>query len=260
MLFSLYLLCYPYSLLQQLFAAAELSSPLCSVFESPARLSTMSATLRKRCLEPEALPDFTDLRESKRFNGICEETDLFLHLPLIEKTPAENEEVNEECASSEDFVTGVMRSLEEEISATCSTFYAPISGDNNSSAYDICSVHEGQTLISDSDIDLCYLLEASDDELGIPSSPILDSKNEFCQPPKETFTAEGLSATPDLKCQGENWDFVDEFQNYQHFALLENAWDANHVQDYTNKDFSGQEMLFEGDFPAAWTLETAGYM
>jgi len=215
----------------------------------------MSDTLRKRCREPEALPDSTDVPESKRFNGIGDETDLFRHLPLLDKTLAENEE----CASSEDFVIGVMRSLEEEISATCSTFYAPISGDN-SSAYDICSVHESQTLVSGSDIDLCYLLEASDDELGIPSSPVLDSKDKFCQPSKETSPAEGLSETTDLKCQGENWDFVDEFQNYQQFALFEDAWDVNHVQDYMNQDFISQDMLFEGEFSAAWTLETAGCM
>jgi len=219
----------------------------------------MPATLRKRCLEPEGLPDSTDVRESKRFNGMGEEMDLFRHLPLLDKTRAENEIVNEECASIQEFVIGVMRSREEEISETFSTFYASISLDNSSSN-DIYSVHEEQTLVSDSDIDLCYLLEASDDELGIPSTPILDSKNEFCQPPKETFIAEGFSETADLKWQGENWDFVDEFHNYQQFDLFEDAWDANHVQDYMNKDFISQEVLFGGAFSAAWTLETTGSM
>jgi len=219
----------------------------------------MPATLRKRCLEPEALPDSTDVRESKRFNGMGEEMDLFRHLPLLDKTRAENEIANEECASIQEFVIGVMRSPEEEISETCSTFDASISLDNSSSN-DICSVHEGQTLVLDSYIDLCYLLEASDDELGIPSSPVLDSQDEFCQPAKETCTAEGFSETADLKWQGENWDFVDEFHNYQQFDLFEDAWDANQVQDYMNKDFISQEVLFEGAFSAGWTLETTGSM
>lgn len=220
----------------------------------------MSATLRKRCREPEALPDTSDVRESKRsFNGIGEETDLFRHLPLLDKTVAENQEVNEECASRKDYVVGVMRSMEEEISATFSTFCEPISGDNSSS-YDIYSVHEGEALVSDSGIDLCYLLDASDDELGIPSYPVLDSKDEVSEPSEETFTTEGLSETPNLKWQGENWDFVDEFPNYQQFDLLEDSWDANHAQDCMNKDLLSQNMLFEGDFSAAWALETTGCM
>lgn len=206
----------------------------------------MSDTLRKRGREPEALPDCTDVRAPKRFDGTGEETELFRHLLLLDKTVAENEE----CASSEDFVIGigVTRSLEEEMSR------------DNSPAYDICSVHEGQTLVSDSDIDLCYLLEASDDELGIPSSPVLDSKAEFCQSPEEIFSGEGLSETPDLKCQGENWDFEEEFQNYQQFGMLEDAWDSNQVQDYMNKDFISQDLLFEGDYSAPWTVETVGCM
>jgi hypothetical protein len=104
-----------------------------------------------------------------------------------------------------------MRSLEEEISATCSTFYAPNSEDNLS-ASDISS---SQSLISDLGIDLCYLLEALDDDLGIPSSPILDLKDQVCQSPKESLSAEGFLEKSDLKCLSENWHFKDEFENYQ---------------------------------------------
>lgn len=213
----------------------------------------MSETLRKRGREPEALPDSSEVRESKRFKS--EETDLFGHVPLLDNTLAEEEER----VSTVNFVSGVMRSLEEEISATCPTFCTPISEDN-SSALDISSCHEGPILFSDSDIDLRYLLEASDDELGIPSSPVLDSMDEFCQSPKETLTTEGVSESPDLKCQGENWDFGDEFENYEQFALFEDAWDANQFGDYMNRDFVSQDMFFDGNFSGAWTLEMAGYI
>jgi len=208
----------------------------------------MSDALRKRSREPEAQLDSIDVRESKRFNG--EETDLFPLLPLLEKTVAPEEE--EECAYGEDFVSDVMRSLEEEISATCSNLYTPISGDN-SSALGIYSGHENHLHIgfSDSDIDLGYLLEASDDELGLPSSPVVEDKDEFCESPKETMTVEGLPENLDIKCQGEIWDF-EEFENYQQFALFEDVWDGSQVQqDYMNRDFISQDMFLDGDLSAA---------
>lgn len=210
----------------------------------------MSNTLRKRGREPEVLLDSNEAREFKRFNG--EETDLFRHFPLIDKTLAE-----EQAACCEDVVCGVMRSLEEEISATCSTFYAPISADN-SSASNISRGYESQTLVSD--IDLCYLLEASDDDLGIPSGPVLDFKDAVCQFPKETLSAEGLSENPHQKFQGENWDFKNEFENYQQFAVYEDSWAASELQDYMNRDFVSHDVLLDGDFSAAWTFDTAGWM
>jgi len=212
----------------------------------------MSNTLRKRGRETEVLLDSNEVREFKRFNG--EETDLFRHLPLPDNILAE-----EQAVCSEDVVCGVMRSLEEEISATCSTFYAPISADN-SSASDISHGYDSQTLVSNSDIDLCYLLEASDDDLGIPSGPVLDFKDEICQFPKETLSAEGLCENPDLKFQGENWDFKNEFENYQLFALYEDSCHASELQDYINSDFVSEGMFLDGDFSPAWTLETSGWM
>lgn len=208
----------------------------------------MSDTLRKRGREPEVLLDSIEVRDSKRFNG--EETDLFRPLPLLDKTLPE-----EKAACNEDIANGIMRSVEEEISA--STFYGPIAVDN-SSASDIFGGYEGQSLVSDSGIDLCYLLEASDDDLGIPSGPVLDFKDEVSQFPKETLSAEGLSKNPDLKCQGEDWDFENEFENHQKFELFEDSWDARETQDYMNRDFVSQDMYFDDDFSAAWTSETAG--
>lgn len=222
------------------------------MFESQGRLSLiMSETLRKRGREEGPLPDSTDVQEPKRFNG--EETDWFCHLLQLDKSLTQEQEF----APGEDFVSGVMRSLEEEISATCSSFYTPNSGDNLP-ASDISS---SETLISDSGIDLCYLLKASDDDLGIPSSPVLDSKDQVCQTAsKETLSTEGILENSDLKCLGENWQLKDESESYQQFALYEDPCDASQIQDYMNRDFISQDVFFDGDFSAAWPFETARCM
>jgi len=200
----------------------------------------MSQTLRKRGRDTEALPVSTDVRGVKRFHG--EETD---------KTLSQEEE---ECVASEEVVSEVMKSLEEEIDTICFTSYPSNSGDTSTSS-DISSSQEGETQASDSGDDLFYLLEASDDELGIPLSPVLDLKNEVCQSPK--VTSEGLLENPDFKSLGEIWDFEDDFENFQQFALYEDPCEASELQDYMNRDFVSQDMFSDGDFSAAWTLETA---
>jgi len=200
----------------------------------------MSQTLRKRGRDTEALPVSTDVRGVKRFHG--EETD---------KTLSQEEE---ECVASEEVISEVMKSLEEEIDTICFTSYPSNSGDTSTSS-DISSSQEGETQASDSGDDLFYLLEASDDELGIPLSPVLDLKNEVCQYPK--VTSEGLLENPDFKSLGEIWDFEDDFENFQQFALYEDPCEASELQDYMNRDFVSQDMFSDGDFSAAWTLETA---
>jgi len=200
----------------------------------------MSQTLRKRGRDTEALPVSTDVRGVKRFHG--EETD---------KTLSQEEE---ECVASEEVVSEVMKSLEEEIDTICFTSYPSNSGDTSTSS-DISSSQEGETQASDSGDDLFYLLEASDDELGIPLSPVLDLKNKVCQSPK--VTSEGLLENPDFKSLGEIWDFDDDFENFQQFALYEDPCEASELQDYMNRDFVSQDMFSDGDFSAAWTLETA---
>jgi hypothetical protein len=214
----------------------------------------MSDTLGKRGRESESQPDSIYVREPKRFHG--EETDRFLHLLQLDPTLAADEQ-EEECAPSEELVDGVMKILEEEIAATCSTSYRSNSGDK-SALPDISGSHESRTVDADSGIDLCYLLEASDDDLGILPSPVLDLKEEACLSPKEPF--EGLWETSDLKSLGENWHFEDDFENFQQFALYENSWNASQLQDYWNRDFVSQGMLFEEDFSETWRLETAGGM
>lgn len=206
---------------------------------------------RKRGGELEAPPNSTEVRESKRFKG--EETDLSSEFSQLDRFTLAEEEA---AASSEDLVSGVMRTLEEDISATCSTLYSLIPVDN-SWAFDISCGCEGQTLVSDSGIDLSYLLEASDDDLGIPSGPVLDLKDdEVCQFLWETSPAQGLSENPGLNYVSQNWSFEDEVENDHRCVLYEYTWDYSQVVDYMNRDSINQGMFFEEDFSAAWILET----
>lgn len=176
----------------------------------------MTGTFRKRRSECEVL---SDVQEPKRFHA--KETEaLFLHLLQLEKFLADEEELDES-AYSEEMVNRVMRSLEEEIiSTTYSTSHTSSNNKDSSKALDISNCHGGKTLASDSGIDLCHLLEASDDELGIPPSSVVDLKDKVCQSLKET--SEGLSESPDFKSFGENWHFQKHFENYQQFQVYEN--------------------------------------
>lgn len=206
----------------------------------------MSESLGKRGRGPEALLDTIDFGEPKRFHR--EETDRFLQLLQLEKTLSDDDE--EECAPSEDLVKGVMRSLEEEIAATGSTSSQTSSSGDKLAAADISSGHEGETRHSDLRIDLFYLMDASDNELGIPRSPVLDLKG----------AEDGFLESTDLKSLDENWQFEEEFENHEQFAnfsVYEDAWDASQLQDYMNRDVSSQGMLFDVDFSTAGRLETA---
>jgi hypothetical protein len=187
------------------------------VFESPGYLSIMPQTLRKRGREPKSLADSNDVQKPKRFPG--EQTDRFLDLLQLDQSLAEEEE---EYAPSEELVSGVMRSLEEEIASTCSTSYLPSNSGDTSAASDTCRDHEGQSLDSDAGGDLSFLLSASDYELGIPPNTTLDLKDEVCLSREDT--SEGLSENPDLKYLSENWHFEDDFEIYQQFAIYEDAW------------------------------------
>jgi len=41
---------------------------------------------------------------------------------------------------------------------------------------------------------------------------------------------------------------------------MKDAWDASELQDYMNRDFVSQGMLFDGDFSTTWKLETTRSM
>lgn len=196
----------------------------------------MCQTLGKREREAESLQDSIDVGARKRFHD--KETDGFLS--QLDKTLVEEEE--EECAPSEEAVKGIMRILEEEIG----TSYRPSNSEENSAASYIFSGHETQTLGSDRGIDLSYLLELSDDELGIP---VLDLNHEICPTPNEA--TEDLSKNTYLKSLAENWHFDDKFDNCHQFTLYEDTWDGSQLEDYINGDFVGQNMLFDWDFSVA---------
>lgn len=126
---------------------------------------------------------------------------------------------------------------------------------DNSAASDISIGHAGQTLALGSGFDLCYLVEASEDDLGIPPIPYLNCKDEFCQFPKKT--SEGLWEIPDLQYLGENWPFEGDFENYQHVAAYENVWYAS--QHYI-RNLTCPAMLFDADLPAPCRLESGSGM
>ena len=84
-------------------------------------------------------------------------------------------------------------------------------------ASDSFCVQERKTLDLDLRFDLFYLIEASDDDLGIPSSSIVNLEQEVFLSLKET--SKGLSKFLYLKSLGENWHLDDIFDNYQQFQL-----------------------------------------
>lgn len=229
----------------------------------------MSQELKKRGREPEALPASTHIREAKRFYG--EEKDLFCSVLVLDKILSQEEE---EYAPSEEVVNGIMKTLEEEIGMTCFTFNPSSNSGNNSLSSDISSSQEGGTLASDehgtkstfdissgasaSGAEMFYLLDASDDELGIPPNPVLDFKGEIRQSPQETF--DGLPESPALKSLSETWHFEDDFEIHQQFQLYEDAYEASELQYYMNRYFVSQDMSFDGDFSAASNLETTGFL
>lgn len=213
----------------------------------------MSETLRKRGREPQALGDSIDAAHPKRF--CSEETDRFLHLLQLDKTLSEDDD--DDCAPSEELVNEVMKSLEEEISATSSTSHH-ISNSGDNLATDNASRDDpDRTQDSDLGDDICYPWHASQGEPGIPPNPILDLNHEICQSPNRTM--DGLLESMDVKSIPENWHLEDDFESYQQFALYEDAWmPASQLQDCIDRDFVSQGMLFDGDISAGWKLETVG--
>jgi len=216
------------------------------VSETSGRISKMTQTIQKRGRDQEALSDSIDIQEPKHLH--IEKTEQFLHLLQFDKTLADEEE---EYAPSEELVNGVVRGLEEELGVTS---YSSSNFGDNSAGTNISNGHSWKTLAPDSTIDLCYLLEASDDELGIP---VLNWKDEVCQSPK-LETSEGFWSSSDLKSLGETWHLEDDFYIDQQFLVYEGSWDAS--QDYINGDFANQGLLFDVDFSASWKLETADGM
>ncbi|KAH9312566.1 hypothetical protein KI387_027601, partial [Taxus chinensis] len=200
----------------------------------------MSAMLKKRSREDEPL-----LNSSKRFHGETQQQSLHFFEDIVFVDEIQQEEA----------ISGVIRSLGEEIGvSSCSTFYRDFSeiSSDGSVASDMISAF-GTT---DGVIDLDYLLGASDDDLGIPPSPIatVDGQAEETSSLKEKGCDSSLDFAQSAEIKGftENWQFEDIFLDYSQFAVYEDT-----VSDVVNL-----EAFFDGDYSASssWDLETACVM
>ncbi|GLJ09410.1 hypothetical protein SUGI_0108930 [Cryptomeria japonica] len=123
----------------------------------------MSQTERfKRGREEEEEEEENEFCE-KRFRFLTAEGEELLHLL---------EDVESCGEKNEDLVNGVMKILEEEIGVGLNADVSSVSCSEGS------EVESGGNCSPQSRIDLGYLLEASDDELGIP--PTVDSSSDEC--------------------------------------------------------------------------------
>ncbi|GLJ07829.1 hypothetical protein SUGI_0074960 [Cryptomeria japonica] len=185
----------------------------------------MSGQLKKRSREEEFLPD-----SPKRFH--CEAELQILDL-LEDKIQQE-----EKYKPSEEMVNGVMRSLEKEIGVKiCSGLTK-----NDSVASDLTSRYE----IEGGDcgkIDLDYLLAASDDELGIPPSPLRISEEKQYH---STLLSSDFKENLEPKGFVDNWNFNDDWVDSKQFSEFVDplAWDA-----------LTPGPSIEGNFSVPWRLE-----
>lgn len=148
------------------------------------------------------------------------------------------DETDTACPSSQD-LDSVLRSLEEEILVAS---HSPATK-NPAPIVDLTS-YSGDSLP-----DLGYLLEASDDELGLP--PSINSGTELQQ--EETELVRVLSESSGI---GEFWGFEAQFPNYDSFDL-ETAENSEFVA-YDNGLFAHSDVYFDSsDFSDfSWHSET----
>ncbi|CAL0300284.1 unnamed protein product [Lupinus luteus] len=137
--------------------------------------------------------------------------------------------------STED-LDSIMKSLQDEISASPSP--APINVTSNSG--------ESQPHIG-------YLLEASDDELGIPppgDSSVKDGKKE---------DAELFRVSSDSSGFGELWQFEDHVTRYDSFDMGNGFGYMNNNTDYVAFDglFDHSDLYYDSaEFSESWRHET----
>jgi len=206
----------------------------------------MSGLLKKRGREDEALQDFS----VKRFHGESEQNVLDI-LEEIENEGTFQEE--EHCLASEEALNGVMKSLEAEIGLTvCTTSYEGFGDEYVAPDTTSRQDTEGRDC---GEIDLDYLLGASDDELGIPASPLQNLENEAIS---SLSSKEDLGLPLDLteitelnKGYADNWRFEDDLVDYGQFGMFE---------DLAPFDALSQAVVPEGDYSPQWRLESAGVM
>eukprot|EP00252_Welwitschia_mirabilis_P014003 TRINITY_DN31006_c0_g1_i1.p1 TRINITY_DN31006_c0_g1~~TRINITY_DN31006_c0_g1_i1.p1 ORF type:complete len:194 (-),score=38.23 TRINITY_DN31006_c0_g1_i1:294-875(-) len=187
---------------------------------------------RNRDAEPDAEPRETKLKQEQ-----SSAADEFLH--LLDN----DDEIN----ASEEDVSGVMRSLEQEI---CSTSSGSVPEEGlGSEILGSGSETENQGKGWSSGVDLGYLLEASDDELGIGPAPKEEDLDIPVSVAQETAILSGDAApsveNQTLKNIAENWSLEDEVWNYnEHVGVFgDTPWDLGPV--------GGQSLPFDGDLSAS---------
>ncbi|KAH9312556.1 hypothetical protein KI387_027591, partial [Taxus chinensis] len=181
----------------------------------------MSVLLQKRSREDETLLD-----SAKRFHGNTEEQFryLFQEFESADELPQE-----EKCGPSEEVVSRVMRSLEEEIGLTsCSKSHERSGGSfglkiNDSAASDMTSRCEIQSP-DYGEIDLDFLFGASDDELGIPTSTLQNIENQTL--PSSLPEDEGFHISLDLSQNAEQKGFVDNWLSEEDFVDYSMQFDS----------------------------------
>ncbi|XP_057828603.2 uncharacterized protein LOC131039784 [Cryptomeria japonica] len=184
----------------------------------------MSELLKKRSREEEVLQN-----SPKRFQGRNEQQYLQTseNIQFVEKIKGEEQ-------------LAITSFVEEE------TGVFLFSGDDMTSR---CENKE-----SENGIDLSYLLEASDDELGLPASPVANIDNQnvcaAASSDKQGFgTCSDSAENAEQKDFLENWHFEDDFVDYAQFAVFDDA--AASAWDVVNL-----EAFIDGDYSTSWELET----
>lgn len=187
-----------------------------------------------------------DLSEAKRFNGLTAQGEELLH--LLEDMDPNDEKCLED---SEELVNGVIRSLEEEIGVQPSCSHDRLN--ENIQLEDLLFVESANSL--DTNVELGYLLEASDDELGIPPTLIgapedQSSSDESCADILDS------SAVQNEWNDDQLWPFEDEVSGYD---MLEFGYcDMSRFNEVEGRDFAVNNgmMLFEhSDVDQPWRQE-----
>lgn len=183
-----------------------------------------------------------DVLESKRFNGLTAQGEELLHL-LEDMEPCDEKNLED----SEELVNGVIRSLEEEIGVQPTCSHSRLSEDIQ--LEDLLFAESANSL--DTNIELGYLLEASDDELGIPPTLLIgvpenqSSSDESCADILDSPAVENKYYDEQL------WQFEDEVPGYN---MLEFGYCCNDVE---GRDFAvNNGMQFEqSDVDQSWRQE-----
>jgi len=191
--------------------------------------------------------------DAKRFNGLINgltaQGEELLHL-LEDTDPCDEKSLED----SEELVNGVIRSLEEEIGVQSSCSHSRL--DENIQLEDLLIANSANSL--DTNAELGYLLEASDDELGIP--PTLTGGAPEDQSSSDESCADILDGSAiENKFYDDDhlWRFEDEVSGYD---ILEFGYccDVNRFNEVEVREFPvNNGMLFEqySDVDQSWRQE-----